>query len=326
MKPTVVVKFGGTSVSTEAGRRAAGEHICDLQAQGFQVVAVVSAMGRRGDPYATDTLLELLGQNTVSPLTRDLLASCGETIAACVLAQELEHMGISAQPMSALSAGIRTDGVYGEAEITAMDPQKVKAVLKANAVPVITGFQGISPAQEVTTLGRGGSDTSAAAVGGFLGAEAVIIFTDVPGIAAVDPRIIHEAPFLTEISYEDCLVLAECGAKVVHPRAVRIARDQKIPLWVRSTFDRRPGTRIGTLASPMQGLIGITAAREADRQVVSCLVRGCLSFTALPRDLTPTEIRETANGGTLFQFHLEPGQENALIRRLFRHYHVQPVP
>ena len=318
MKPTVVVKFGGTSVATGAGRRAAGEHIRDLQRRGYRVAAVVSAMGRRGDPYATDTLLDLLGQGTAPPRTRDLLASCGETIAACILSRQLEDMGIPASPMSALSAGIRTDGTYGGAEITGMDPEKVEAALATGAVPVITGFQGISPDQEITTLGRGGSDTSAAAIGGFLGAEAVMIFTDVPGIAAADPRIVPEAPFLSEISYEDCLTLAECGAKVIHPRAVRIARDRGIPLWVRSTFHHQAGTRVGAVEPPIQGLIGI-ASGGGEAPVVSCLVRG-KPFTAPPGDPVPAECREAADGGRLLRFYPLPGWEDALIRALFRKY------
>jgi aspartate kinase len=178
-KPIVVMKFGGTSVAEAEGRAAAIRRIRRVQDEGCAAVVVVSAMGRRGQPYATDTLLSLAPEGDAAG--RDLLMSCGETISACVMASDLLEHGVRAVPMSGADARIRTDGAFGRAEITGMDVSAVAALLEEDAVPVITGFQGLGPDGRVTTLGRGGSDTSAVEIAGYLGAREALIFTDVPG-------------------------------------------------------------------------------------------------------------------------------------------------
>ncbi len=277
----IIAKFGGTSVADEKARGFAIERVKSLCAQGFGVVAVVSAMGRKGAPYATDTLLSLIrpasgGESGASsPRARDLLMSCGETISACVFADSLEQAGVPACPMNGFTAGIATDGVYNAANITGMDASRVKAALEAGLVPVITGFQGISKGLEVTTLGRGGSDTSAVEIGGYLGAQGVIIYTDVPGVAEADPRIVPEARFLSETDAQDMLALAENGAGVIHPRAVRALMRFNIPVWVRSTFDDAPGTLLRPMAEKPRGLVGL-AVKKGDmpeEEVVSALAR-----------------------------------------------------
>lgn len=260
-KPIAVVKFGGTSVATEDGRTQAIGHIRLLRQQGLDVVAVVSAMGRKGEPYATDTLLGLVDAASAKE-TRDLLMSCGETISACVMADRLTKAGIPARPMTGPQAGLRTDGVFGSAQVTGMDPAPVQKLLADGMMPVITGFQGAGPDGRVTTLGRGGSDTSAVEIGGYLGAGQVIIYTDVPGIAAADPRLWPQAPYLSEIDYADILSLARWGAKVVHPRAVKAGWKHQVPVWVRSTFDDKPGTAIRTLAVQAKGLLGTAVLRN----------------------------------------------------------------
>lgn len=254
----IVVKFGGTSVADERARAAAIGQIKNILKEGYGVVAVVSAMGRKGAPYATDTLLSLVrpaGES--SPRTRDLLMTCGETISACVFADSLEQEGVKAMPMNGMTAGIKTDGVYNAAEITGMDTGRVIKAVEEGYVPVITGFQGISENCDMTTLGRGGSDTSAVAIGGYLGARGVYIYTDVPGIAETDPRIVKEARFLKEVDAEDMLTLAENGAGIIHPRAVRTGVGFGVPVWVRSTFDSDPGTAIVHLDPKPAGLVGL---------------------------------------------------------------------
>lgn len=254
----IVVKFGGTSVADERARAAAIGQIKNIRAEGFGVVAVVSAMGRKGAPYATDTLLSLIRPAAGSAdRTRDLLMSCGETISACVFADSLEIEGVKAMPMNGMTAGIKTNGVYNAAEITDMDTSRVIAAVEAGYVPVITGFQGISENCDMTTLGRGGSDTSAVAIGGYLKAKGVYIYTDVPGIAETDPRIVKEARFLREVDADDMLTLAENGAGIIHPRAVRAGVRFDIPVWVRSTFDSDPGTAIKHLDPKPAGLVGL---------------------------------------------------------------------
>ncbi len=255
---TIVVKFGGTSVADDHARACAIRQIKNIRAQGCGVVAVVSAMGRKGAPYATDTLLSLLRPaDASSPRTRDLIMSCGETISACVFADCLDAEGVPAMPMNSISAGIDTDGAYNSAEITGMDTSRVKTALEKGFVPVITGFQGVSDNWDITTLGRGGSDTSAVVIGGYLNARGVYIYTDVPGVAEADPRIVPQARFLAEVDTEDMLTLAENGAGVIHPRAVAAGKRFHIPVWVRSTFDDQPGTAIFPLAEKPRGLVGL---------------------------------------------------------------------
>ncbi len=254
----IVVKFGGTSVADERARAAAIGRVKAIRAEGYGVVAVVSAMGRKGAPYATDTLLGLVrpaGES--SPRTRDLLMTCGETISACVFADSLEQEGVKAMPMNGMTAGVMTDGVYNSAEITGMDASRVIAAVEDGCVPVITGFQGVSENGDMTTLGRGGSDTSAVAIGGYLKAKGVYIYTDVPGVAQTDPRIVKEARFLREVDAEDMLTLAENGAGVIHPRAVKAGMRFGVPVWVRSTFDSDSGTAIKPLDPKPAGLVGL---------------------------------------------------------------------
>lgn len=255
----VVMKFGGSSVATPESRAAAIGHIKNELQQGNEVVVVVSAMGRRGDPYATDTLLSLVKGSDL--LMRDLVSSCGETISACVFADEMIQNGIPARPFTGESAHIVTDGTFSKASVTSMDTKPIKEALAQGIVPVITGFQGRTPEGETTTLGRGGSDTSAALVGGYLQADIVDIYTDVPGVAKADPRIVPGADFMESISQQDMKTLAEWGSLVIHPKAIQAAIDFNVPLLrVRSTFDDDPGTAIGRENTP--GFAGIAVLKD----------------------------------------------------------------
>ncbi|HWQ59026.1 MAG TPA: aspartate kinase [Clostridia bacterium] len=268
-----VVKFGGTSVADEKARACAMERIGEYRAAGYAVAVVVSAMGRMGAPYATDTLLSLVRGADTLPETRDLIMSCGETISACVFADALCKEGIPAVPLTGMTAGIETEDVHLAAEITGMDTSRVLRVLEAGRVAVITGFQGVSKSGAVTTLGRGGSDTSAVFVAGYLAADETVIYTDVPGVAECDPRVVPEAKFLEEIDYDDMLALANLGAGVVHPRSVAAGKRFSIPVWVRSTFETMPGTKICALAKKPQGFVGIAVKHQGEEDAVSMVYR-----------------------------------------------------
>lgn len=244
----VVQKFGGTSVSTPENREACVTHIERELATKRKVVVVVSAMGRKGDPYATDTLLSLLGTTDTDLPKRemDLLLSTGELISSAVFSNLLHTKNIPNTVLTGGQAGIITNNDFGEAKITGLDPTPILSAFKTVDVVIVAGFQGISEQGETTTLGRGGSDTSATALGLSLNAVVVDIFTDVDGIFTADPRIVGNARSLSMITYNEIANLAHLGAKVIHPRAVEMAMQQNIPVRVRSTFSESEGTLITT--------------------------------------------------------------------------------
>jgi aspartate kinase len=241
----IVQKFGGTSVSSKESRMHCLTHIKRELNNNNQVVVVVSAMGRKGEPYATDTLLSLLeNENLLPNRETDLLLSTGELISANIFSNLLWQEGIANTVLTGGQAGIITDSNYGNAKIQSLNPQPILDVFKSQNVVVVTGFQGIDEHGEITTLGRGGSDTSGTALGASLNAERVDIFTDVKGIYSADPRIVEEAVLMKNVSYAEVCNLAHLGAKVIHPRAVEIAMQKNIPIRVRSTFLEDEGTLI----------------------------------------------------------------------------------
>jgi len=270
-RPSVLVqKFGGTSVATPDRRARVAEHVRQARAAGHRVAIVVSAMGRRGDPYATDTLLDLLRRDgPVHPRDYDLMFTCGETIAVAVVSHALKRAGIDAVGLTAAQARIYTDGHHVESEIVEVDTARLRELMDEGRVPVITGGQGVVRGTlDCTTLGRGGSDTSAVAVGVALGAGRAEIFTDVEGVAVADPRVVPGAPLLETISFGAMLEMARFGAKVMHPRAVAAGRRAHLPLVVRSTFSDAPGTiiREGLDAAP---LVGLAWLRSMDTVLLS---------------------------------------------------------
>ncbi|MCF6097727.1 aspartate kinase [Thermovorax subterraneus] len=242
----VVQKFGGTSVATPEARKLVVERIIKTKEEGYSPVVVVSAIGRKGDPYATDTLLSLLdeAEGYAPGREKDLLISCGEVISAALIASLLAAKGYKAKAFTGGQAGIITDDNYGNAMIKEIKADALLEAIKEGYIPVIAGFQGITENGDVTTLGRGGSDTTAAALGAALGAEWVDIFTDVEGIMTADPKIVKGAHILETITYQEVTEMAYNGARVIHPRAVEIAMQRNIPLRVRSTFCDSPGTLI----------------------------------------------------------------------------------
>lgn len=247
----VIQKFGGTSVSTKERRIMAVEKISKAIEEGYLPVVVVSAMGRKGQPYATDSLLGLVGTEFKSRNSRaiDLLMSCGEIITTVVMCEELMQNGFNAVPLTGGQSGIITDDNYNNADVLRVETDTLINLLKENKVPVVAGFQGQSEYGFTTTLGRGGSDVTAALLGAALKAERVEIFTDVDGIMTADPRIVSDASLIKEISYNEVFQLADQGAKVIHPRAVEIAMRANIPLLIKNTLSDCIGTLINSIGT-----------------------------------------------------------------------------
>ncbi|MEN1762104.1 aspartate kinase [Anoxynatronum sibiricum] len=242
----IVQKFGGTSLAAPEAREQALRKIGQAKQKDLMPVVVVSAMGRNGAPYATDTLKNLVAMEgtPTSQKNLDLLLSCGEIISAVVVSDLLEASGHPAVALTGWQAGIVTDDHFGEADILSIEKEKLLGYLEQGIIPVVTGFQGINARQEITTLGRGGSDTTAVALGAALKAECVEIYTDVNGIMTADPRVVPQACMLDEIHYDEIFQMADQGAKVIHPRAVEIARQNGVTLRIRNTMSDHPGTLI----------------------------------------------------------------------------------
>jgi aspartate kinase len=241
----IVQKFGGTSVSTGERRQMVADKIIESINKGYSPVVVVSAIGRKGDPYATDTLLSLINYNGYHVEKRevDLLLNCGEIISAVVMAEIMEQKGYKVRVLTGGQAGILTDSSFGDAKILKIDTNKLK-LLKSGIIPIVAGFQGLTPEGDFTTLGRGAGDLTGAALGEAINAELIEIYTDVDGIMTADPRIVPDAKVIEKISYNEVFQLAEQGAKVIHPRAVEYAMRGNVPLLIKNTMSNAPGTVI----------------------------------------------------------------------------------
>lgn len=246
MKKILVQKFGGTSLASEERQEQVIARILEAKNSGYNVVVVVSAMGREGDPYATDTLIGLAKKagKSVNERELDLIMSCGEIISGVVLTTKLNDRNYKTNFLTGFQSGIITNNEYNNASILKIEPGNIKNLLQEDKIVIVAGFQGITNEGEITTLGRGGSDTTATALGVSLDAEAVEIYTDVDGVKAADPKIVDDAKTLETLSYSEVCQLAYAGARVVHPRAVEIAMKYNIPIKVKSTFSDAPGTLV----------------------------------------------------------------------------------
>ncbi|WP_028776136.1 aspartate kinase [Shimazuella kribbensis] len=277
----IVQKFGGTSVATSQMRERVLHHIQSALTEDYQVVVVVSAMGRKGEPYATDTLLGLTKGEQLKNLSsreQDLLLSCGEIISASVLSSLLTHHGIENIVLTGGQAGIITNNQHSNAQIVSLNPKRLQEELKQGRVVIVAGFQGQTADGEITTLGRGGSDTTATALGVALQAEYVDIFTDVEGVLTADPRIVEEATSLEMVTYTEMCNLAFQGAKVVHPRAVEIAMQTNVPIRVRSTLS----DGIGTLVVSRPERVGL--AEISDRLITGITQMPNVTQIRIPAD------------------------------------------
>ncbi|MFB3053637.1 MAG: aspartate kinase [Dehalococcoidia bacterium] len=265
----IVQKYGGTSVADAERIQSVAGRIARQAEAGDRLVVVVSAMGD-----TTDELLALANQMTDEPEERelDLLLSTGEIVSSTLLAMALKHIGHPAIALSGAQAGIGTDKRYGRARILKVDPHRVEAALKHGNVVIVAGFQGTTEELDVTTLGRGGSDTTAVALTAALKAERCEIYTDVDGIYTADPRIEPRASKLESVSYEEMLELASYGAKVMHPRAVELGALFQVPILVASSFVETPGTLIGG-ASMMEQRNKVTGI-AGDTDVARITIRG----------------------------------------------------
>ena len=250
-----VQKYGGSSVADAECMRRVAKRIADTRKAGNQVVVVVSAMGD-----TTDDLIALAKQVNPEPNEREMdsLMATGEMASSAILTMALHALGVPAISMTGQQAGIRVDGTHLKAKIQEIDPKRIRQHLDQGCVVVVAGFQGMNPAEDVATLGRGGSDTTAVALAAALKADRCQILKDVDGVFTANPRVVPAARKLDEIAYEEMLELASCGAEVLQSRAVEFAKNYGVVLEVMSSFEVKPGTLV----------------REEDAQMEQMIIRG----------------------------------------------------
>ncbi|WP_270627070.1 aspartate kinase [Varibaculum timonense] len=261
----IVQKYGGSSVADTQSLQRVARRIVQTRRAGHQVVVVVSAMGD-----TTDDLIDMAAQlNPKAPAREmDILLSAGERISMSLLSMAISAQGVPAMAFTGAQAGIRTDAKYGKAQIVGMVPERIARVVRDNNVAIVAGFQGVNEADDVTTLGRGGSDTTAVALAAALHADVCEIYTDVDGLFTADPRMVPTARRLHSLDYEETLELAANGAKILHLRAVEFARRYRVPLHVRSSFSDKDGTWIahGPAPKSLQGIVPAQALKEENME------------------------------------------------------------
>ncbi len=274
--PIIVQKFGGTSVADPARIMRCAQRVVDARRAGNDVVVVVSAMG-----HTTDELIDLAGRITPSPSPRemDMLMATGEQVSVALMAMALHSLGCDAVSMTGGQAGMETDGAHRKARITHIGGTALHTALRAGAIPVVCGFQGVGPDGAITTLGRGGSDTTAVALASALDVAAdggaCEIFTDVDGVYTADPRVVPTATKLRHISYEEMLELAALGAAVMHPRAVLFGEKFGVPIHVRHSQKPDEGTLIVPEEQIMEDIVVVGCALKPDL--------GRITLKGLPR-------------------------------------------
>ncbi len=239
----IVLKFGGSSLQTYELRQKVINIISSRKSSDFSPVIVVSAMGRKGDTYATDSLLQLLPPGS-SERHQAMISACGEIISATILAEELSQQGITAKAFTGWQVGILTEKKFTQANVQNIDVSSILDELKNGTIPVVCGFQGISPDGEITTLGRGGSDTSAALLARALQAVQLELFKDVAGFFTADPHLVKSARIINDLNYQEIAELSGNGAQIIHNPAIRQLADHQIPLLFCNTFSGKSGTCI----------------------------------------------------------------------------------
>jgi len=263
--PTLVMKFGGTSVADPERIRRAARRVAEAKADGHKVAVVVSAMGQ-----TTDELIGLAGKVARQPARRELdaLMSTGEAVSAALTAMALEDQGLSARSLNAFQCAMRTDAGHGRARLEGVDADGLHRMLEQGVIPVVTGFQGIAASGDITTLGRGGSDTTAVAIAAALAVQrdggCCEIYTDVDGVHTADPRLVPDAPKLGTITYDEMLELAAMGAGVMHARAVVFGQRHGVPIHVRHSQRPEPGTMIQRETPHMESIAVIGCALKTD--------------------------------------------------------------
>jgi aspartate kinase len=317
----VVQKYGGSSVADAEKIRNVARRVAE-GAVGHQVVVVVSAMGK-----TTDGLLGLARQVTPSPDPRemDMLLATGEQVTIALLAMALHGLGFKARSFTGPQAGLRTDRAHTQARIAQITAERVRAALDTGAIAVVAGFQGLSDADEITTLGRGGSDLTAVALAAALKADVCEIYTDVDGVYTADPNVVPEARKLPRVAYDEMLEMASLGAKVLQARSVEFAKKYGVTVHVRSTFKPDPGTIVTREESGMEDVVvtGITHDRSQakisllrvpDRPGIAAQIFGALGAKRIVIDMIVQNI--SRDGFTDISFTVPRGDAGPAIAAL----------
>jgi len=328
----VVQKYGGSSVADADGIKRVAQRIVATRKAGHSVVVAVSAMGD-----TTDELMDLAHQVSPLPPGRelDMLLTAGERISMALLAMAIANLGLEGRSFTGSQAGVITDSAHGKARIIDITPGRIQSALDQGAIPIVAGFQGVSQdGKDITTLGRGGTDTTAVALAAALGADYCEIYTDVDGVFTADPRIVPQARRIPRISYEEMLEMAACGAKVLVLRCVEYARRYSIPVHVRSSFSNREGTWVtGSITAKEgsemeQAIISgvahdrseakITVVGVPDKVGEAALIFRVIADAAINIDMIVQNISAAATGRTDISFTLPREDGQAAMEALRR--------
>jgi aspartate kinase len=318
----VVQKFGGSSVADTDKVRGVARRVVDTAKDGHRVVVVVSAMGK-----TTDGLIRLAHEITPTPNERelDLLLATGEQVSTALLAIAIETLGHEARSFTGEQAGIRTDGAHTRARIVGIDAEKVRRALEDGRIAIVAGFQGVTAEDDITTLGRGGSDLTAVALAAALGADVCEIYTDVDGVYTADPNVVPEARKLARVSYDEMLEMASLGAKVLQSRSVEFAKKYGVPVHVRSSFKTDAGTLVTREDPHMEAVIvtGVTydraqakvsILRVPDRPGIAAQVFGAVADQGVVVDMIVQNI--SRDGYTDISFTLARSDREKAVRVL----------
>ena len=329
--PIVVQKYGGSSLADAESIKRVARRIAETKKAGNDVVVAVSAMGD-----TTDELLDLATDVSPVPAPRelDMLMTAGERISMALVAMAITDLGYSARSFTGSQAGVITDGVHGKAKIIDVTPGRITEALGKGHIVIVAGFQGVSQGtKEITTLGRGGTDTTAVALAAALGAEVCEIYTDVDGVFTADPRIVPSARRLPSISYEEMLEMAACGAKVLHLRCVEYARRFDIPIHVRSSFSQKEGTIVTDQPGPEGDAVEapiiagvahdrseakVTVVGVPDRTGMAALIFEAVTLAQINIDMIVQNVSATDTGLTDISFTLPKADGTAAVEALQR--------